>query len=501
MKFKRLPPYPSLSRSLRQLPKRLLRKQLFVLLLFLFLSAAAYLSSQLKSDLLPGNQLRRNGYGGHKRLISLSVSGLDESNASGQPITVSITPRRYTREEASQLFTQLAESMEDRICPGEQSLAAIRSDLRLPKQLPEYGVTLSWSFYPELSTNSASPSTLQGTRQNEPQSRNQDTMPKELPHGLQEKGQAAPFTEQALYRRYHSLILPDGTVQNQSLPENTVISGFLSVVFSTTLVSDSASSDEIPTRFSSSPYHFPVNVLPRQRSEGERLMQKLHEAIEAADRSGQSSATLTLPAAIEGKSLHYQSAKDNTWSLLPFLGIFSAIALYFQEKKNKKDEKKRRERLLLLDYPELVSKLIVYIGAGLTVRTAFLKIAAYRPKNSDRSHPEAIERPLQQELTILSHQLSRNMPEGEAYQDFARRIDLKPYARLISILEQNRKNGSRQLRSLLEMEMKDAFQQRKTTARRLGEEAGTKLLLPLFLMLLVVMIIVVIPALLSFTVS
>ena len=55
-------------------------------------------------------------------------------------------------------------------------------------------------------------------------------------------------------------------------------------------------------------------------------------------------------------------------------------------------------------------------------------------------------------------------------------------------------NGARNLLAMLELEMEDAFEQRKTTARRLGEEAGTKLLLPLFIMLGIVMIIVIVPA-------
>ena len=38
------------------------------------------------------------------------------------------------------------------------------------------------------------------------------------------------------------------------------------------------------------------------------------------------------------------------------------------------------------------------------------------------------------------------------------------------------------------------FEERKARARRLGEEAGTKLLLPMFLMLAEVLVIVVVPA-------
>ena len=42
--------------------------------------------------------------------------------------------------------------------------------------------------------------------------------------------------------------------------------------------------------------------------------------------------------------------------------------------------------------------------------------------------------------------------------------------------------------------MEAAFEQRKNLARRLGEEASTKLLLPLFMMLLIVMVMITVPA-------
>ena len=46
--------------------------------------------------------------------------------------------------------------------------------------------------------------------------------------------------------------------------------------------------------------------------------------------------------------------------------------------------------------------------------------------------------------------------------------------------------------------MEAAFEQRKNQARRLGEEASTKLLLPLFMMLLIVMVMITVPAFLAF---
>ena len=50
----------------------------------------------------------------------------------------------------------------------------------------------------------------------------------------------------------------------------------------------------------------------------------------------------------------------------------------------------------------------------------------------------------------------------------------------------------------LEGEAQAGLEQRRNTARRLGEEAGTKLLLPMMLMLVLTLAILVIPAVASF---
>lgn len=45
--------------------------------------------------------------------------------------------------------------------------------------------------------------------------------------------------------------------------------------------------------------------------------------------------------------------------------------------------------------------------------------------------------------------------------------------------------------------MEEAFETRKATAKRLGEEAGTKLLLPLFMQLSIIMLMILYPAMQS----
>ena len=198
---------------------------------------------------------------------------------------------------------------------------------------------------------------------------------------------------------------------------------------------------------------------------------------------------------MDGHRLSYAEKPDQRYLLFPLLGIIAAAALYLREGTRLKEEKKRRENQLLLDYSELVSKLMVYIGAGLTVRNAFEAIGAHYDRLvENRDSPD---RPLYQELRTMRRQFERNMPEADIYIQLSKRVHLKPYTKLCSLIEQNRKNGSKNLRSLLRMEMEEAFETRKSTALRLGEEAGTKLLLPLFLLLLIVMIIVIVPAMMA----
>ena len=87
--------------------------------------------------------------------------------------------------------------------------------------------------------------------------------------------------------------------------------------------------------------------------------------------------------------------------------------------------------------------------------------------------------------------------ESESYERFGKRCGLQEYIRLGALLSQNLRKGTKGLSQLLRMESTQAFEERKALAKRTGEEAGTKLLMPMFLMLGEVLIIVIVPAFLS----
>lgn len=244
-----------------------------------------------------------------------------------------------------------------------------------------------------------------------------------------------------------------------------------------------------------STYVIDVTVLPRLQSSEETAREALLSAIEKGNAAQITERVLTLPKEISGRALSYREKRGHEAAVLFFLGILAAVLLFLREGARQGEAQKRREEELRCDYSELVSKLIVYLGAGLTVKNAWLKIAGTYQK--DRETESIAPRCVYEEMLETVRDMQKGIPEGRAYQAFGRRCRLQPYMKLCALLEQNRKNGSKHLRDLLEAEMSAAFEERKNVAKRRGEEAGTRLLIPLFLMLLIVMVIVILPAMMS----
>ena len=505
---KTLQPYLQKLRQQAQATPAEIRKQMLLCIsASLLLTILVFFLGLQDGTLKEGFRLPRSGYGGSKQYITLEVSGLTEDTS--VPLDITVNPKRYTEEEANAVFREIYDQLEELVVAEGESFANLQHDLHLMTKLPKYGVQLSWDFYPELDPALASGSLPQDedapaeALAEDAVSADVDAPAEALPEGevtaeaadavaiaMAEQREAA----RAYYRKYRHLMDSDGTLHNETLPPGTVVTGYLSLIMSTDIVPKSTDGETkyLKTQYHSAPYRIYVSIVPRALSRYESLLLQLQQAITAEDEGSLGENMLSLPTEIDGQRIYYSEHEDRSYLLLPLLGVIAAMSIYMRQGQARRTEKKQREALLMLDYSELVSKLMVYIGAGLTVRNALETISQHFDALIARGIKE--DRPLYQELRTMVIQFRRNMPESEIYLSFGRRVNLKPYTKLVSLIEQNRMNGARNLRAMLELEMEDAFEQRKTTARRLGEEAGTKLLLPLFIMLGIVMIIVIVPA-------
>lgn len=346
------------------------------------------------------------------------------------PFTVTVGARVYTSEQAQTVFRQIMDQMETWILGENPSLLEIRSDLTLPREIEETGVRLRWSS-------------------SEPEYMDAD-------------GRLCRETEQEI-----SLVL---TVQL------------------TTAVTDEPSG-----RFTQE-FEIPIRILPQEKTEQERKEKAFAAELKEQDSIQKAEEWMKLPTSYEGQMLQYYAETAEKHEEILVLGILLAALWKLREREKEQEQKKKRERELLLDYAELLSKLMVLIGAGLTTRNAWERIVKdYEAvKTKDKKTRAAYE-----EMSQTYYQMQRGMPEGEAYREFGQRCRLQPYLKLSSLLEQNRKSGTKNLRTILQTEMADALEQRKNLARRLGEEAGTRLLVPLFLTLGIIMVMIMVPAMIT----
>ena len=238
-----------------------------------------------------------------------------------------------------------------------------------------------------------------------------------------------------------------------------------------------------------------LRLMPVIQTDEEALKSGLIKEIASREESVQSEPWMELPETYEGRRLTYRKKEENLYAVIPILGVVMAVLLFSQESAEQKKKEKLREKELLMDYAELVSKLMVLIGAGLTVRSAWERMV--RDYESALDGKRIKRRVAYEEMRQTSFEIANGISESVAFREFGRRCGVQQYLKLSSLLEQNRRSGMKNLRAILTAEMEDAFEARKNLARTMGEEAGTKLLAPLFMMLGIVMVMIMVPAMMS----
>ncbi len=152
------------------------------------------------------------------------------------------------------------------------------------------------------------------------------------------------------------------------------------------------------------------------------------------------------------------------------------------------NEKVKKRRILIqLDFPDFINKLTLLINAGMTIQRAWEKIVVDNKR----------ERPLYEELQMVVTDIQAGKPENKAYEDFAKRCRTPEITKFVTVVLQNVKKGTGDMVSILRVQSNECWEMRKNTAKRMGEEASTKMLFPMMIMFIAILIIVVTPAVLA----
>ena len=100
-------------------------------------------------------------------------------------------------------------------------------------------------------------------------------------------------------------------------------------------------------------------------------------------------------------------------------------------------------------------------------------------------------------MLLACYEMEQGVGEAAAYEEFGQKCGNLHYLKFGSLPSQNLKKAPAAWWSFWNRRRKWNGE-RKSLARKLGEEAGTKLLLPMLLMLILVIVILMVPAILSF---
>lgn len=239
-------------------------------------------------------------------------------------------------------------------------------------------------------------------------------------------------------------------------------------------------------------YETAVCVYPPVLSEQEQLWRAVEKEVDRANQEGAQEEALKLPDQVNGRRITWFRQNEQLFPLLLTLTAILPLCLWLQRDQQIRQKARERKLQMTLDYPELMWKMTMLLGAGLTIRGTFLRIAAEYKRN-----PRGEARYAYEEMLFTCGEMKSGVPESTAYENFGRRCDLPQYVKLGSLLSQNLKKGSKGLASMLEKEAASSMEERQNTARKLGEQAGTKLLFPMAMMLGVVLIVLMVPAFLS----
>lgn len=140
-----------------------------------------------------------------------------------------------------------------------------------------------------------------------------------------------------------------------------------------------------------------------------------------------------------------------------------------------------REESIMMELPDVLSKLALLVNAGMILNEAWGKISTTG------------EGTLYEEMQNSVIEMQNGISDFDAYINFARRCNVPAVTKFASTLVQNLSKGNKELVEFLRSFSDDSWNERKQEARRKGEIASTKLLIPICIMFLGIMLMIMIP--------
>lgn len=232
-------------------------------------------------------------------------------------------------------------------------------------------------------------------------------------------------------------------------------------------------------------YEIPVIAVKERRRKD--VLERVKEELQQIEKNTRTEQTITLPEQYEDVRIQVQEVQKKQAGTVLFLILMIAGLLVPCIILRTKEEKKKRNNALLDQYPSFVNQLWLLLGTGMTIQIAIQKIMS-----------EMKETLLKRELEYAIHQLENGNEACWVYEQLGQRLHVPEYYQLMQHISQHIRMGTKDLRNLMETEMQTALRKKRESAKKKGEEASTKLLLPMVILLALVMAIIIFPAIIEF---
>lgn len=241
-------------------------------------------------------------------------------------------------------------------------------------------------------------------------------------------------------------------------------------------------------------YIYEVVITKAQNSEKSTMEEAIEAKLESMEAEQSEKMTVTLPDSIDGKTVQWYVKETAVWPKIFIFGNLIVVLVWLSKEEQKMQQLKERNKALEQDYPEIVYRLVLLIGAGMTVKNAWEKVLdGYKREKSTTGK----SRWGYEEMEMTWREMNYGIAEIKAYENFGKRCDSQNYIRLSALLIQQLKRGAKGMNQLLLQEVATAELLWRENSRKKAEEAGTKLLVPMVLLMSVVFAVLVIPAFLT----
>ncbi|MBQ2705334.1 MAG: type II secretion system F family protein [Agathobacter sp.] len=242
-------------------------------------------------------------------------------------------------------------------------------------------------------------------------------------------------------------------------------------------------------------YTFPIQLEKAVLTEKEAFLTELASFF---DRQMQQEGTtkVTLPDEINGVTLSWKEKRESVSIRVLGLAVLAMVFICYLGKKEEKDQEETRRKQMEYQYSEVVSQLAMLLEAGMTMRQAWQCIAKqYQEKRNKGIMGESL---VYEAIVRMGRRISEGEKERLVYEAFIEETNVSCYRRLMRTLIGNMEKGMNGVCDYLEEEERRAYTERILLAKKLGEEASTKMLIPLMLMMMLVMGVVLAPAMIGF---